>query len=303
MFNNQLKEIKMSTEVKAPIDVVGLREELQKLTLDQLKNKFIGLGIESVYKNGANKQALIEKGITAYVELQKTISETLVIDPVVVKPEELQGVVVIETIPEGEYDIDEETLIDYPVLVERGFAIGDVLVVDSEGNWTNGSIDVVEGIETKNTPEDLNVSEPESPNFGTEGISTRKTIEEADAEIKKLNSTEETTIGTNKGGEHIELSKVKVNEELANLNGGSAPIETLVEDLDVDNTPEETTRDSEVSGEYVPEVIDETLYSEEDLVENIQICTANCSQAIPSTRIFLLRKIDALEAALERKRK
>ena len=211
----------MSTEVKTPIDIVGLREEFSKLTYDKLKEKAEELGVISVWKNGVNKQTAVENILKAYVE--KNTVETPSVDETPVETTEESG-----TFPEGEWDIDEATLVEYPELVEKGFSVGDVLVVEAGKPWF------------------------------------------------KKDFSEDAVIP----GENLGDSTVKNPEN---------SVEVVEEEV--------------VSEEYVPEIIDETLYSEEDLVENIEICQANTYQALPETRIKLLRKIEALGLALKRKRK
>lgn len=49
------------------------------------------------------------------------------------------------------------------------------------------------------------------------------------------------------------------------------------------------------------EIIDEDKYTEAEILENIEIVQCNMVQAIPTTRNFLLKKLDALQKALERK--
>lgn len=80
--------------------------------------------------------------------------------------------------------------------------------------------------------------------------------------------------------------------------------ETQVDDEDPNPLVKtEEVEDLEVEAEVVKiEVIDETLFTEEEILENIEITQANLQQALPATRTFLLRKADALEAALSRKR-
>lgn len=253
----------METQISTPIDIVGLREQLSKLTLDNLKIQFEKLGIIDHWKNGMNKQSLVEKGIAAYVELQGSKKP--------VETTEVSRNLVVE-IPVGEYDVDEETLIEFPELIELGFSIGDVLVhEEGKAFFIKGvEAEVIETIKV----EDAEVLVPEgneNPNLRTEGITTKKTIEEVDSEIKKLNKS------------------VPVFEETVSVE----------EEVD----EEEILDGNEVVKEYEPEVIDESKYTEEELLENIEICNANCRQALPSTRITLLRKVDALELALERKRK
>lgn len=284
-------------ESQKTIDVVGLREILSGLTLDELKAKFIELGIESAWKNGANKQTAIEKGIKAYVALK----ESEAVKPAEEKPVDPSAVTgavpktpAVETedqnpeeeFPAGEYDIDEETLIDYPHLIEMGFSIGDVLVVEEGKPYYK-----------------------KDDSEGTDGIVSKLTPEEADALIKKENGGKEYSEDLING-----VPRSQVNEELAKLNGGQDAIKAeqdLLKETEEQNPlvkTDESISETEVVGEkvvgeYEPEVIDETLYSEEDLLENINICTANCNQALPETRIKLLRKIDALQAALDRKQK
>ena len=216
----------MKENVKTPIDVVGLREQLSVLKLDELKEKFEELGIADHWKNGMNKQSLVEKGISAYVELKNQEEES---------PLEERDLTV--EIPEGEYEIDSETLDEYPELAKLGFSIGDILVHE-EGKPFYKKVVTVENLEVQN------------PVVVTEEEKLTQVIEEE----------EETTTKLNEDGE-------------------------------------------EFIQEYVPEVIDETLYTEEEILENIEICQANCHQALPDTRLTLLRKIDALKLALERKSK
>lgn len=250
-------------ELSSPIDIVGLREKLQGLTLEGLKQEFINLGIEEAYKNGANKASLVEKGIAAYVE-KNTVSENQVgtIEPTLE-----------EQIPEGEYDVDADTLIEFPQLIELGFSVGDILVHE-EGKpiFKKEVTNLVSNIEVV---EEEELVGSDHPDFGTQGIGTRKTIEEADEEIKGLNSQ----------------------------IPGAISEDTIEDNSEIDTTSEIVSEIEVEDGEYVPEVIDETKYTEEELEENIEICSANCNQALPETRILLLRKIDALELALERKRK
>lgn len=47
--------------------------------------------------------------------------------------------------------------------------------------------------------------------------------------------------------------------------------------------------------------IDETKFTLKDIEENLTITKANLRQALPATRNFLLKKLDSLERALERK--
>lgn len=243
----------MSTEVKTPIDIVGLREEFSKLTYDKLKEKAEELGVISVWKNGVNKQTAVENILKAYVE--KTAVETPSVDETPVETTQESGI-----FPEGEWDIDEDTLVEYPELVEKGFSVGDILVVEAGKPWFK-----------KDLGEEIT---------RTEGIVSTLTPEEAGKIIKEAN-----------GGLGFSEDVVISQENL-----GDSTVENPENSVEV-------VEEEVVSEEYVPEIIDETLYSEEDLVENIEICQANTYQALPETRIKLLRKIEALSLALERKRK
>lgn len=227
----------METQISTPIDIVGLREQLSKLTLDNLKIQFEKLGIIDHWKNGMNKQSLVEKGIAAYVALKAT-------EVVVTRN-------LVEEIPVGEYDVDEETLIEFPELIELGFSIGDVLVHEESKPF------FIKEIEAK-------------------VVETIK-VEDAEVLVPVLEET------------------VLVVEPKSQI-----PVEGEEE---IEEEGEEILDGNEVVKEYEPEVIDESKYTEEELLENIEICNANCRQALPSTRITLLRKVDALELALERKRK
>ena len=229
--------------LSTPIDVVGLRDKLSKLTSEQLRQEFITMDIESSWKGGMNKAALVEKGIAAFVE-KNTVAEQS-------KEEE------VETIPEGEYDVDQDLLDEFPELSEQGFNIGDVLVVVEGESYSKKPVEQVKS--------DLDESD------GTADIGTRKTIELVDKEIKEANK---------------DIVKEDSKEE----------------DSKEEDSKEEDSKEED-SKEYVPEVIDEKKYSIEELEENIELCQANCSQALPATKVFLLRKIDALTLALERKRK
>lgn len=182
--------------VKIPVDVVGLREKLSKLTLDELKEEYTVLGIASAWKNGVNKAIAVDKAISLFVKIQET---------------EIGEGPIEQTIPFGEFDVDQDLLDELPQLSVEGFNIGDVLVHE-EGK----------------------------PFYKKEVVPA-------------------------------------ITEEL------------------------ETEKVETITG-YVPEVIDETRFSEEELESNINICVANCSQALPDTRIALLRKIEALQLALIRKR-
>lgn len=215
----------MKENVKTPIDVVGLREQLSVLKLDELKEKFEELGISDHWKNGMNKQSLVEKGIAAYVELKNQEEES-----------SLEERDLTVEIPEGEYEIDTETLDEYPELVKLGFTIGDILVHE-EGK----------------------------PFY------KKEVIEEIKGEV--------------------------LTEALKNLEVQTPVVVTE------ENTTQVTDEEEEFIQEYVPEVIDEKLYTEEEILENIELCEANCHQALPETRLTLLRKIDALKLALERKLK
>lgn len=244
----------MSPKSNTPIDVVGLREKLSHLTYDKLKAEAEVLGVISIWKNGINKQTAVENVIKAYVAKVELENST---KPVEVVSEEEEGtefpVDSIEEIPEGEYDVDEDTLIEYPVLIEMGFSIGDILVVEIGRPWSKKEV------EYNGSPDDR--------------------------EDDLING----------------VPRSEINKELANLNGGLAPVEKT----DEEKKPiEEIEVEEEVeTGEYVPEIIDESKYSIEELEENIQICQANCYQSLPATRIHLLRKIDALQLALDRKQK
>jgi hypothetical protein len=275
-------------DIKAPIDIVGLRERLKGLKLDELEQAYTDLGIADVWKKGANKALAVETAIKAVVERQSVQEKEEVIQPTpVVEKEEVSDETGSEDeVPEGEYEVDQDVLDEYPHLVEMGFNIGDTLVVESGKPWSK-KVDV----------EDIKVIDPIDE---TAGIVTEKTIEEADELIKGLNNGIEFNESLSK--EDLEdlvngVPRKTVDAELAALNGGT-PHDIVKEEVFEPQIPVK-----EVIGEYVPEVIDETLYTEEELEENIEICTANCNQAIPETRIFLLRKIDALTLALERKRK
>jgi len=279
----------MSTKSNTPIDIVGLREKLSKLTYDKLKAEAEVLGVISIWKNGINKQTAVENVIKAYVE--KVELENSII-PV----QEIETPVVsIEEIPEGEYDVDEDTLIEYPVLIEMGFSIGDVLIVEIGKPWSKK--EVINSFEEYLTSDLRRQSYIDNPNFPNQEL-----LEER---LSKVNDADKSSwleyIQVN-GLDFINgVSRNQINEELANLNGGPAPVkkedeEKPVEEIEVEDEQVET-------GEYVPEVIDESKFTEEELLENIEICQANCNQALQATRIFLLRKIDALQLALERKQK
>lgn len=281
----------MSTKSNKPIDVVGLREKLSHLTYDKLKAEAEVLGVISIWKNGINKQTAVENVIKAYVEKVELENSTKLEEEGTEIPVDS-----IEEIPEGEYDVDEDTLIEYPVLIEMGFAIGDVLVVETGKPWSKKEVvlekEVINSFEEYLASDLRRQSYIDNPNFPNQEL-----LEER---LSKVNDADKS-----KWREYIQengLDLVKavpgeqINEELANLNVEKEVVETPVEEIEVEDEQVET-------GEYVPEVIDESKFTEEELQENIEICQANCSQALPATRIFLLRKIDALQLALERKQK
>lgn len=234
--------------LKTPIDVVGLREKLSKLTSEKLREEFISMDIEAAWKGGMNKAALVEKGIAAYVEKNTEVVDT----------EEEEGA---ETIPEGEYEVDQDLLDEFPGLVEVGFNLGDILISE-EGKPYSKKEERGEGLTVGEHNIDQELLD-EYPKLIDEGYILGDTI-----------------VVT----ETFSYSKKVVKN-------------TKVVDPIVVEKP------LEVEGEYIPEIIDETKFSVEEIQENIDICFANCSQAIPSTKIFLLRKIDALTLALERKKK
>lgn len=275
------------------IDPVGLREGLKDLTLVQLKEKYVEYGIEDLWKNGTNKAIAVDIAV-------KAITEKPSKDAGAEKPEsessESQDDGQEDTgsedeIEPGEYEVDQDTLDEYPALVEQGFNIGDILVIEEGKPW-----------------------------YKKEDVVRERSIEEVDADIKEQNAnikpediTDPTDIPAN--GPHKErnlskdavdsetingVSRETINSELADLNGGAVESEYVPA---VEEDEEEILDGNEVVKEYVPEVIDESKFTEEEFLENIEICQANLKDALPQTRITLLRKLEALEAALERKRK
>lgn len=289
---------------ETPIDIVGLRERLSKLTYDKLKEEAEVLGVSEVWKGGVNKQTAVENIIKAYVaktvkENSTKIEEVPASEVPGAEPE--TPVNSNEEIPEGEYDVDEETLIEFPALIEMGFSIGDVLVVEEGKPWSKKEVvlekEVINSFEEYLTSNLRRQSYIDNPSFPSQELLEERLSKVNDADRSKW----EEYVRVNNLDLVNGITREKINEELSNLNGGPAPVEEKgeekpVEEIEVEDEQEET-------GEYVPEVIDESKFTEEELQENIDICQANCNQALPATRIFLLRKIDALQLALERKQK
>lgn len=204
---------------------VEIKAELENLNYADLKAKFIELGIGFVFKAGVKKSVLIQSAMKAleFIEEETEISAEETEKKASTEEDEDQ-----EELPEGEYEIDEEALVEYPKLVQMGFTVGDTLVVEVGKPWSKKEI-------------------KEDP------------IKNEEAELQAKSSID-------LEGEEAE---VRVEE-----------IEVIVEEI---------------------ETIDEDLYTEAEILENIEIVQCNMIQAIPTTRNFLLRKLDALQKALDRK--
>lgn len=271
------------------IDPVGLREELKVLTLDKLKEKYVEYGIEDLWKNGTNKAIAVDIAVKAITEKNSAPAEEE-------KPEDQNLTQDAEStdssiedneedyIEPGEYEVDQDTLDEYPALVDQGFNVGDTLVVEEGKPWYK-----------KEVEEPYSESEE-----GTKNIGTQKSIEDADAEIKGDNANIKEGDITDLNDDPSKGPWKEVDGKLLKDAGESVdPNQQPI----VEEDEEEILDGNEVVKEYVPEVIDESLFTGEDILENIEICQANLKDALPATRITLLRKIEALEAALERKRK
>jgi len=258
----------MSTPENKSINFEDLKKELTALSFADLKEEFITLRIEHVWKGGVKKEVLINAGIEALKEAQENqkVEET--------KNPETQNSVEGDVRKEGviEFQFQEgETVLEQrhfdliPGLEGAGFSIGDTLISEA-GKPLFKKVDVEAAEELLNDER------------------LQKVIERA----KELGIETE-------GLDEDDLYEAILDAETL-LQPES--LEPVVEDED-----QEEIENIEVEAEVVEEiVIDETLFTEEEIQENIEIVQANLHQAIPSTRIFLLRKADALEAALQRKR-
>lgn len=246
------------------VEVSALKAELERTDYKDLKARFIELGIESSWKNGVKKAAVIQLGLQA-LEIQELASievkEVAVVEttdnatPGDLLEEEESEDSGEEALEDGEYEIDEEALVEYPQLIELGISVGDTLVI-------------VEGVWSKKEVEE---------NSETAGITTKKSPEEADAEIKALN-----------GGK-------KYSENLNDENQDSSEEEEESEEEETIDSFEKTVEQKE------KEVVDESKFTLEEIRENIDITEGLIPQSIPSTRIILLHKLEALQAAHARK--
>lgn len=252
------------------VEVAALKAELEKTDYKDLKVKFIELGIESAWKNGVKKAAVIQLGLQA-LEIQE-LASIEVKEETVVKPTDNTGASLEEeesedneeeVLEDGEYELDEDAFVEYPQLIEMGFAVGDTLVVEAGKPWSKKEDE--EDFQTKGPIDDSE----------TVGIVGNLTTEEADKLIKGLN-----------GGEEY-------NE---NLNE---------DDSDEDNEDEEEDEKIDSFEKTVSESgvvkIDESKFTLEEIQENIDITEGLIPQSIPSTRIILLHKLEALQAAHARK--
>lgn len=246
------------------VEVSALKAELEGTDYKDLKARFIELGIESSWKNGVKKAAVIQLGLQA-LEIQE-LASIEVKEATVVKPtdnatpgdlleEEESEDNEEEALEDGEYEIDEEALVEYPQLIELGISVGDTLVI-VEGVWSKKEVE-------------------ENPE--TAGITTKKSPEEADAEIKALN-----------GGKEY-------SENLNDEDQDNSEEEESEEEEEIIDSFEKTVEQKE------KEVIDESKFTLEEIQENIDITEGLIPQSIPSTRIILLHKLEALQAAHARK--
>ena len=99
--------------------------------------------------------------------------------------------------------------------------------------------------------------------------------------------------------EEVDLDSEKVDLE-EDLDSEESILD-LDPEIDLENDLEENETLETVEKKVEIEEIDENLYTEEEILENIELVECNMRQAIPTTRNFLLRKLDALQKALARK--
>lgn len=231
---------------------VEIKAELEALAYAELKTKFAELGIESVWKAGVKKSVLIQSAMKALEEVSEPIAEEIPAEEIEEEESEeeeipAEEIEVIEEeiltdqkadseeLPEGEYELDEEAFVEYPKLVQIGFVVGDILVVEAGKPWSKKEIE-------------------KSPIEDEEDKSQTVALDPEDEEEGEEETIEET-----------------IEEAIA---------EAIAEEI---------------------EIIDEDKYTEAEILENIEIVECNMVQAIPTTRNFLLKKLDALQKALGRK--
>lgn len=268
----------MNTLENQSVNLEDLKKELLGLPFPELREKFNELDIASVWKGGVKKEVLINAGIEVLKERQenpvseKPIVEDIVEEPVTQEPAVEKEDVIEFRFQEGETVLEEMHFTLVPGLKDIGFELGDTLI-----------------------------SEPGKPFFKKVDLESAEELLNQERLQKVVERAKELGIET-EGLEEDDLYEAILDAETLldiELQKGGP-----VDDEENPLVKTEEVEDLEVEAEVVEiEVIDETKFTEEEILENIEITQANLSQAIPATRIFLLRKADALEAALSRKRK
>lgn len=272
----------MATTKRSLVEVQALKEELTKMDYPLLKAKLTELGVAHVWKGGVKKSAIVQAALKALEEKENEDPADSTTDASKTEEskdgesedtEEDEEEVEDETpaLPFGEIKITADKLDLFPSLAEAGFNIGDILVNEEGKPWYK---------KEDSKPEETDESY-ENSEEGTKGISTRKTIEEADAEIKALNGD-------------VEEEESEDDEDEVDPNGDTGSEDQDDEEDEVDSFEKTVAQDEK-------EVIDESKFSLEEIQENIDITNGLIPQSIPSTKIILLHKLEALEAAKERK--
>jgi hypothetical protein len=253
------------------VEVQALKEELTNLEYKDLKARLVELGVAHVWKGGVKKSALVQSALQALEEKDNEVANTKVPAVEDSKDDESQ-----DDESEEEDEIEEEE--DEAPVLPKG-----------ELKVTEGLLDLFPGLSASGfNVGDTIVNDGENPIYkkeneesfedsedGTKGIVSNLSPEEADKIIKDLNG----------GKEYSE-----------NLNDGES------EEEDEDNNEEDEIDSFEKTvAQDTKQHIDESKFTLEEIQENIDITEGLIKQSIPSTRIILLHKLEALQGAKERK--
>jgi len=261
---------------------VEIKAELEALTYAELKAKFAELGIESVWKAGVKKSVLIQSAMKALEEAPEPIAEEIPAEEI--EEEESEE----EEIPAEE--IEEEESEEEEIPAEE--------IEEEESEEEEIPAEEIEVVEEKILTDQKADSE-ELPEGEYE------LDEEAFVEYPKLvqmgfvvGDTLVVEAGKPWSKKEIEKEEESYTHTLeVDLNKGEIYAEGPV-DLDDEEAEEEV---EEIAPAEEVEVIDEDKYTEAEILENIELVQCNMIQAIPTTRNLLLRKLDALQKALDRK--
>lgn len=142
-------------------------------------------------------------------------------------------------------------------------------------------------------------------------VTTTEEIEETSEEVSEETSEEEEETSEEEEEEEEEenVDDIEVDSPEIVIQKSDSKQEISQDEGEQEDTDDEEEEESEIDSfektvsENKIEKIDETKFTLEELLENEEITNCLIPQSIPSTRVILLNKLQAIQEAIQRKQK